>query len=102
MADEHPAQHVLIPCPQCQQPSDSIKCYRLGFIVFLFLFAVHQTKNEIGCPSCIRKALATSGAINLITANILWPFIILPWYVILLICSFTKGHSKEVLKLLSE
>jgi hypothetical protein len=40
--------------------------------------------------------------VNLLTANIVWPFIILPWNLILLLMSFTRGHSKSVLKVVAE
>jgi hypothetical protein len=97
-----PEPHIVVPCPKCGQPSDSIKCYTLLTIIFLFIVGVSQTQKAIGCPGCVRKSIALSGLVNMLTANILWPFIILPYCIILLICSFTQGHSRDILNALSE
>jgi hypothetical protein len=36
--------------------------------------------------------------VNVLTANVLWPFLILPWSVILWLRSLTRGHSSDVLE----
>ena len=90
------ATGVIVRCPECNGPSDSVKCYRMGVIVFLFVAWFSSTKNQVGCPKCIRYKIAEFCLTNLITANVLWPFIILPWSIILLLCSCSRGHSREV------
>jgi len=86
-----------LPCPGCSQPSDSIKCYRMGVLLFLLVVGMTWTKSEVGCPSCIRGKIAQFCLVNVVTFNVFWPFIILPWSIIMLLRSFTKGHSKAVL-----
>ena len=89
-----------IACPCCSQDSDSIKCFSMGVLVFLFIAWMWWPKNEIGCPACIRGKIATFILVNFITANILWPFFIVPLSLILLLRSFQKGHSWGVTNLL--
>jgi hypothetical protein len=92
------ATGVLVRCPECGRPSDSVKCYRMGVIVFLVLAWFSSTKNEFGCPRCIRGKIAGFCLTNLLTANVIWPLLILPWSIILLLCSLSRGHSREVRK----
>lgn len=95
-ADPAVQTSVAIRCPECGQLSDSIKCYRMGLFLFVLVAWYSSTKNEFGCPSCIRGKIAKFSVINLFASNVLWPFVILPWTIILLLMSFTKGHSREV------
>ena len=88
---------LVFPCPECRRPSDSIKAYTLGTILFLLVGAVSWRRREVGCPSCIRGKIALFAAVNLVTANLLWPILILPWATVQLLRSFTRGHSKAVL-----
>src|SRR4051794_25387563 len=88
-ADTGHAAGPLVRCPECGRPSDSIKCYRMGLILFLLVFWFSSTKNEVGCPSCIRGKIARFCLVNLLPANVLWPVLILPWSIILLLRSFT-------------
>jgi hypothetical protein len=93
---------LMVTCPECGNASDSIKCYRMGTLVFLLLGYWARWKNEYGCPNCIRKKLFEFTAINLLTANLIWPLAILPWGIIRLIRSFTRGHSQAVLKIIAD
>ncbi len=93
-----PPSSLLIHCPRCGKPSDSVKCFRMGTIIFIFIAWSVQSKDEVGCPSCIRRAILSFALINLISANVLWPFIILPMSVFHLIRSYMKGHSSVILK----
>jgi len=93
---EHPSSDLL-PCPVCGQPSDSIKKYTYAnWFVFLFVFFYMQRRTGIACPPCTRKELLTRGAINIVTANFVWPFIVLPWHLVLFCASYAKGHSAGV------
>jgi hypothetical protein len=83
-----------VRCTECGQYSDSIKRYTLGTLLFLFVFWVWSSRSETACPSCMRAKIASFCIVNLITANVLWPLIILPWTVILFLQTFTQGHSK--------
>jgi hypothetical protein len=93
---------ATILCPSCHEESDSLKNYSYITLLFLVVFYGWQTASQIGCPSCTRKMIGKNLLVNILTANITWPFIILPWNLILLVMSFTRGHSKSVLKVLAE
>ncbi|WP_394845652.1 hypothetical protein LZC95_52555 [Pendulispora brunnea] len=87
----------LLPCPVCGQPSNSIKKYTYAnWFVFLFVFFYMQRRTGIACPPCTRKELLTRAAVNIVTANFVWPFIVLPWHLVLFCASYSKGHSAGV------
>lgn len=97
-------EEMPVECPECGKYSDSIKCYRLPDVwVFLFVYLRWATRGEICCPECMRKKILIHGCTyNIVSANFLWPFILLPWSVIQFIRTFSKGHSSEVLDFLRE
>ena len=43
-----------VACPTCERRSDSIKCYPFTSLLFFFAAAIRRTKNEVGCPACMR------------------------------------------------
>jgi hypothetical protein len=88
----------LVICPECHQPSDSVKCFRMGFVLFLGIGAGAQWKNEYGCPSCMRPKIALFALINLLSANLIWPILILPMVIAHLVRSFQGGHSNAVME----
>lgn len=96
MSTTNTVQDTPVACPCCGKPSDSVKCYRLGFILFLFIAVVSQLRNEVACAACMRGKIALFAAVNIITANVIWPFVILPLSLGYLIASATRGHSREV------
>jgi hypothetical protein len=89
---------LIIRCPNCGKASDSIKCYRMVSVIFIFIAAQIRSKNEIGCPSCIRPKIIHFMLINLLTANIAWPLAIFPVGLFYLAISYKSGHSPIVLK----
>jgi hypothetical protein len=89
---------LMIRCPNCEKASDSIKCYRMVSVIFIFIGAQIRGKNEIGCPSCIRQKIKDFMLINLLTANIAWPLAIFPVGVFYWAISYRSGHSSIVLK----
>lgn len=97
-------QNLMIKCPECGEDSSAIKQYTMPRL-FLFLFAGYrvETVRYTCCSKCMRKHILWHGfTYNILAANVLWPFVILPWCLILLIMSFTKGHSDSVLAMLNE
>lgn len=88
---------VLVTCPECKLPSESVKCFRMGFVLFLGIGGGAQWKNEYGCPSCIRRKTALFAVFNLLTANIIWPIVILPLTLAHVFRSYRQGHSQDVL-----
>lgn len=89
---------IAVPCPECGKMIDSLKVYRLPALwISLFVYLRYATKGHICCPSCMRKKIMLHGfTYNIITAHLLWPFSILPWTIINLCRTNSKGHSKEV------
>jgi hypothetical protein len=99
-AEEGDAGAQAIVCPCCDRESDSIKSFNMGILLFIFVAWLIWPRQEVACPGCIRGKLIGFLLINIITANILWPFLIVPWSVILLLRSFQKGHSWGVTNML--
>jgi hypothetical protein len=94
-----------IPCPVCSTPTDSLKRYGvLQRVVFLGI-AVHiQRSSEVACPKCMRYLLrkVTFSPLHFLLANLMWFLVVLPYHLILMIASTTKGHSSSIRKQLSE
>lgn len=98
------AQNVMIKCPECGEESSAIKHYTMiRWALFLFIGAQTQRVTYTCCPKCMRKHILWHGfTYNIITGNVLWFLLILPWSLILLIMSFTKGHSSSVLSMIEK
>lgn len=93
---------ILITCPGCGQPSDSIKRFTMpDIIVFLWFFAWWRRVTYNLCPSCMRRKIGERMAINIVPANLLWPFLAVFWLV-LLGRTFVKGHSKGLLQKIAQ
>ncbi|MEZ6125828.1 MAG: hypothetical protein R3C49_22100, partial [Planctomycetaceae bacterium] len=92
---------IAIPCPACGQDSDSVKCYEYISMMFAIVAYGYSTNPKTGCPACTRKFIGKNLLVNLPTANLVWPVICVPWAIALLLASFTRGHSKSILKSLA-
>lgn len=80
-----PKDPIYIKCTELGCPSDSIKCYTLpDYLIFIGVYAI----------------LMKGFTYNILVANVLWPILILPWSLIQLCRSYTKGHSRKVLKMM--
>jgi hypothetical protein len=88
---------VEIICPHCHQPSYNIKRLQIWSIIFLFFAAARQTRTITACAGCMRREIAMNGAINILTANILFPFIILPMSVYQFWRTYEEGHDESIL-----
>lgn len=95
--------NVLLPCPECGQLSDSLKCFTLpNYALFLGIYAQWQNVQYICCPSCMRKHIGIKCfTYNILLANLLWPVFILPWGVTQMIRSGQKGHTTTVKNMLN-
>jgi hypothetical protein len=92
-----------LDCPLCHRPTDSLKQFNcLRYCVFLLAGAFWQWETVRACPGCLRRHLWKRCALNLLPANFLWPFLILPGTLLATAVSYRKGHSKEVLRLIEE
>lgn len=92
-------QSLMLPCPHCRQPTDSLKSYRLPQL-FLCLWIAFSVRHDqvTACPTCMRKTLLKRTLINILPANIVWPFVIVPWMGIAGLMTLTHGHSSSVYK----
>lgn len=89
---------LKITCPECRQPSENIKRSQIFSLFFLFVGARWQIRTFTVCDECMRREIIKNGLINILTANVLFPFIILPTSVYQYIRSYEKGHSKGVVE----
>lgn len=87
-----------LPCPKCQRPTDSLKQYSVPTVLFIVIAWAVRRSTEVACPSCMRKTVLRQTLINVPTANILWPLVIVPYAGIQLYRASRKGHSTEVRK----
>lgn len=87
---------MTIPCPLCQRPSDSIKTLRCGVLVFLGIAGFWRTWTETGCRSCLRGRLLALAGMNVLSANLLWPIAVLPWFSVQFLRTGLRGHSPDV------
>jgi hypothetical protein len=86
-------------CPVCGQPTDSLKLYRyLSWVVFYLAGAVWQPAYYLSCPPCMRGQVRRRLAWTVLPANVLWPVLVLPWGLWLIVTSYRKGHSPDVLR----
>ncbi|MFO0881615.1 MAG: hypothetical protein U0840_30325 [Gemmataceae bacterium] len=87
-----------LQCPMCGLPTEHLKRARyMRLLVFLFVGSWWQEEIITACPSCLRRRVWRNCFINLLPANLLWPFLMLPWALVLTLTSRSRGHSKVVL-----
>ena len=92
-------EDVELDCPVCANPTDSLKQYRyVGWVVFYLAGATYSTTYYRACPGCVRKFVARRAARNLVPANLLWPLLVLPWGLGLVVASYRRGHSAAVIR----
>jgi hypothetical protein len=83
-------------CPCCGCRTESLKYY-----VFLekWLFLLVHTHWELAtvraCPPCVRRFVKERSLRLLLPAHYSWPFIVLPWALWLIACSYLPGHSYQ-------
>ena len=72
------------------------------WLIFIGIYGRAQTVTYTCCPNCMRKHILARGfTYNIITGNLLW-LILSPWFLILLIMSYTRGHSFEIQQMIDE
>lgn len=101
--DEEPAaelgerDELLLRCPECHEPTDSLKEYRfVSWAVFVLIAAFWQTVHHRACPSCMRRFLGMRCLVCLVPANLLC-LGLYPWALALIGASYQRGHSPSVL-----
>lgn len=87
-----------LPCPVCQEPTESLKQYRYPrWVVFLLVGAWWQEEIITACGQCVRRRVWRNCLFNVVPANLLWGFLLLPWAIGLTIASRSRGHSQRLL-----
>src|SRR6266487_3053647 len=93
---------ATLPCPRCGRMTDSLKQYRYVSRVLCYLIDfTYETTYYRGCPSCIRRLIARRVAWTMIPGNVVWLMLALPWGIGLIVASFRKGHSQDVIQQIS-
>jgi hypothetical protein len=98
------AEDTLCKCPRCGADTNSLKVFEFPQITFLVFAHSHRIEHIAACPSCLRKYLASWGLTSLVSANLLWPIIILPLLISRFFASFLHGHysgKKSILQKLA-
>ena len=95
-------ENVPLRCPECGEESSSIKCYSLPeYFICIWVMVFWQKVTFTCCPKCmVKHILVKCFTYNILAANILYPFFILPWGIIYLLRCATKGHSSEIVEFL--
>jgi len=87
-----------LPCPVCQQPTDRLKQFRLiRWLVFLGHFHWHQVEFVRACPPCMRRRVWYRCLLNIPTAHIIWPFVVLPAALFNAFRAGNPGHTPDIL-----
>jgi hypothetical protein len=89
---------LIIACPICQKPTDSMKRLRVMYLfIFLVLFVQGRGVDYTACPDCTRRFIVKRTLINIVTANLLWP-IVLIFNGAQMMKTYSSGHSQSILK----
>ena len=93
----------VVNCPVCAMPTDRLKRYRMPHRVLFFGIGARIKHGAYtACPSCMRQKLLRNvfSPLNILSANLLWFVLIIPYNLVLFIASMTRGHSKSVIDML--
>ena len=92
------AAPLVIVCPVCQEPTDSLKRLRVMYLfIFLILFVQGGGVDHTACPSCMRQFIVKRTLINIVTANLVWP-IVLIFNGVQAMKTFSSGPSESIRK----
>lgn len=90
--NESNPQQSHVYCPHCFRPTESLKDYNIGKIIFLYAGIIWDYDTVTACPSCMRKALCMRSLISIISANLIFPVVFLV-YLCQIVATFSRGHS---------
>lgn len=89
---------LTLPCPVCRQPTDRLKQFRIiRWLVFLGHFHWHQVEFVRACPPCMRRRVWYRCLLNIPTAHIIWPLVVLPSALFNTIRAGNPGHTPDIL-----
>ena len=87
---------ILRRCSWCDEFTPSLESFNLPkffFVPVIVHYHIFERERNEACPGCMRWIVLKYLAIQIITANVLWPFLVLPFYVFYFALTFRKGHS---------
>lgn len=93
------SESLLIKCPICSLPTDSLKRYGVMCeVVFLGIAARSRRCGYTACPKCMRGRVLkdTFSPVNILLANLMWVLAVLPYSLALVVASTVPGHSRTV------
>jgi hypothetical protein len=90
-------ERTPVTCPVCGNETDSLKSYILPNFTFVFVATRWKWEYKVACAKCMRKMLLKNAGLHIITANVLWPIVVLPRFSVNLTRTFVKGHSEDVI-----
>jgi len=75
----------------------------LQSLVYILVYAFWRLRTYTACPDCMRQIIKQNLiGLNILTANLLWFVIMLPWGLAQLWAAGRPGHSAGVIKKLQE
>jgi hypothetical protein len=86
-------------CAWCDEVTHSLKAFNLPKFLIIpvshFHYHMYETEPTEACPRCMRTILLKYLACQIITANILWPILVLPIYAFYFVLTFRKGFRGQ-------
>lgn len=91
----------LLKCPGCSAETDSLKVYTISTAVIIPPARRVTRQSVTACPRCMRRAVRRAAGASLLGTHIFFP-LMAPYYVVLWLVTYIRGHSHEVLEMLRE
>jgi len=90
---------TLILCNSCKEYKSNIKQFKLiSSLLFFGVGAIFKSVKSTCCSSCMRKTiLKNTFDLKILTGNILWLILIIPWNLVLVLLTYLDGHSSSYL-----
>jgi hypothetical protein len=88
------AQPTATVCPSCHHVTDSLKVYDVVNLGFLFIWVSVERETLVACLRCMRWRLLQWGGLQVISANLIWPLMVLPTLVFRLVTTLRRGGTK--------
>jgi hypothetical protein len=89
----------LLECPECDRETGALKEFHFVDEYFSIVLYHKWTMTDcLACPRCMQLHLLKRLGVTIFTANIAWPFFLLPHYSYLLALTFVPRHSKSIQK----
>jgi hypothetical protein len=93
------SEPVLVKCPVCSVPTNSLKRYGIMHeVVFIGIAARSRRASYTACPKCMRRKVLrdTFSPWNILLANLMWVLAVFPYCIGIMIASTIPGHSASI------